>query len=447
MQAYSTPDDLAKEFHDRPIVLKPLPAFNGERLLGDDGKYREVDVADPALHPEVAEEIVDISGHIKCVTRYDNGGIHLADGQKDSRLVLPGEVTGGVYLRRSAFEALKAGQKILDDRYPGAEFVVVDAMRTVGRQASGFTGLFDQMLRRDGKLDAGVDDYYRLSQDADAVFSSVRADRNNPLAKEFLEDTAARMDIQLLAQQLGTDPMTVAQNLLDVAANVRYSNKQYVPKYFEQETPTPLNVDVPLIFSNNAHAGAGAFDGFLQAKGKLANGQVQYDFAGVTRPDTGLKGLQGAMDYMEQPGSLEDFNAQLRINPELRDHHNRLGHGVEITESQWNAMRDWQRVMFHTMIAVGATVFSDTAANKEDNWGAEPWHFEPGNRVYMPNRDGTSRLVYEAASAKKFPDSGNPGHALQVMGEEKAVAVHGGVEAHQQLIRRGLLDPSSIIFK
>lgn len=415
-----------RPFHERPVVLEKLPKFKGidDRNFGDDGKYREVRIN------ENGEELVDMSGELQCRTPYDNGGVRLVDGTLDSSLLLPGGTTdGGVYGRRSMLTGLQRGNSLLKEQYPGSELVLVDGFRSVKRQALGFSMILNQVLK--GNVTPTTAELYELGLKADGVFSSVRADRENPMAREFIDDMSISSEIQDIAKAVGKSVEDVVLELLDMAANVRYAEKS---KAFPSTPTTPLNMDVPLNFSNNAHAGGGAVDAFLFMNGRLANAQIPYDYVGVKGVNPGDIGVQGAMDYMEDPKNYDEYRGQVRINKQLQDHLRRqLMVGNDVTVEQlvnrvtldwWNSCRDYQRIFFHTAVAVGATMFSDTQANREDNWGGENWHIE------LPPLDKNGRPL----------KGGNPGRSLQTMGIKRAVATWGGVGAHEQLRKKGLLE-------
>lgn len=402
-----------RPFHQRPIVLEPLPKFRDGRFFGNDKGYRDVHIRDNG------EEVVNMSGEIQCRTPYDNGGIELVDGSFNPNLLLPGGVIdGGVYGRRSLLEGIKKANRLLSEQYPGAEIVVIDAFRSVKRQAMGFSKILNQVLK--GNVNPSLSELYDFGSKADGVFSSVRADRQDPIAMEFIGDMHKNQQIADIARATGKSVQDVVNELLDMSANVRYSAKANV---FSETPSVPLNMDVPLVFSNNAHAGAGAIDAFLFIGEKLANGQIPYDYVGVKGINLGDIGVQGAMDYMENDANFDEYRKQVLINPQLQRHLDRLGVG-EVTWQQWIEWRDAQRIVFHVMVAVGATIFSDTQANRTDNWGRENWHFE------LPplDKDGNPLL------------GGNPGRALQTMGIKRAVATWGGVGAHEQLRKRGLLE-------
>ncbi len=416
----------ARPFHERPVVLEKLPKFKGidDRNFGDDGKYREVRIKDNG------EELVNMSGEMQCRTPYDNGGVRLVDGTFDPSLLLPGgTIDGGVYGRRSMLTGLQRANSLLKEQYPGSELVLVDGFRSVKRQALGFAMILNQVLK--GDMNPSISNLYELGLKADGVFSSVRADREHPMAREFMDDMSTSREIQGIAKAVGKSVEDVVLELLDMAANVRYAEKS---KAFPSTPTTPLNMDVPLNFSNNAHAGGGAVDAFLFMNGRLANAQIPYDYVGVKGINFGDIGVQGAMDYMENPANYDEYRGQVRVNVQLQDHLRRqLEVGNDVTVDQlvgmitwdlWTTWRDYQRIFFHTAVAVGATMFSDTEANRVDNWGGEDWHIE------LPPLDKNGRPL----------PGGNPGRSLQTMGIKDAVATWGGVGAHEQLRKKGLLE-------
>lgn len=426
-RAYSNKDD-KRPFHERPVVLEPLPKFalTDKRRFGDDGGYRDVRINDNG------EEMVNMANEVNCRPPYD-GGVRLVDGMYDPSLFLPGGTSDhGVYARRSLVEGVKKANRLLDQKYPGAEIVVVDAFRSVKRQALGFNMVLNQVLQ--GDMNPSLPRLHELGLKADGVFSSVRADRQDPIAREFIDDMMEDQTLKSIAQATHKSLEDVVHELLDMAANVRYAVKSKSPL----ETPAvPLNMDVPLVFSNNAHAGGGAIDAFLFMNGKLANAQIPYDYVGM-KGVPGLSpddvGVQGAMDYMENDDNYFEYSRQVRVNFQLQTHLRRVfGLSNEATVSDilkkvtrdwWNQCRDYQRIFFHTMLAVGSTMFSDTQANRTDNWGGENWHCEPPPL----GKDGRPMR------------GGNPGRSLQTMGKSRAVATWGGVHAHEQLRKKGLLD-------
>ncbi len=383
------------EFHEQPVDLGPLPGFDGARNWGDDGGYRDVTCE------ENGDPMVALSDDIKVRDQY--AGVELVDGSYNPRLVLPGGTGSSMYGRRGHVETLRAGNRLLAERYPGMEMMVVDTFRSGVRQASGSSRLAIGKLG--GNMNPDLATLYKAGIDGDKVFSLVRADREHPDAQEFLQDMSLHGDIAMICEIHRESMETVLFNLLDIAANMRAARPHLsgVPNL-------PLNVDVPLNFQNNAHAGGGASDLFLFENGNIANGQIPYDFSGI----------QGAMDYMEYPENFDAYNAFLRSGtPDaeyLKTHLQKLGIDGDVTSEQWIKWRDAQRIIFHTMKAVGATFFSDTAKSGDDFWGAENWHFEGHQESDVRN--------------------GNPGHALQM----KGTAVWSGRGAHQQLRAMGVLE-------
>lgn len=188
----------ASPFHERPVVLEKLPKFakTDGRNFGDDGGYREVRIN------ENGEELVNMANEIECRTPYDNGGVRLVDRTLDSSLLLPGgTLDGGVYGRRSLLQGMKGANRILAGRYPGAEMVIVDGFRSVKRQALGFSMILNQVLK--GNVTPTTSELYELGLKADGVFSSVRADREDPIAMEFIDNMTASKEIQNIAKGAG----------------------------------------------------------------------------------------------------------------------------------------------------------------------------------------------------------------------------------------------------
>ncbi|GEM_PF-2514960 len=401
-----------KDFHNKPIVLEKLNTTGA--LAGDDGGYRDVPVRD------TGEELVRIDNEIMTRPSYD--GIDEVTGLYDKNLVLPAG-TGSVYARRSVLEALKAVNNYLEKYYGrGMQVGVVDAFRSKGRQVAGFSRKAIEVLA--GDTQPNVSTIYKAGMIADGTFSLVRPFRDNPAYLEFVKDMGASKEVIDLAQELGKTPEAVAIDLADVCANLRK-----VSDVFQNTPATPLNIDMPLNANNNAHAGGGAVDAFLyDAKGRMLNGHVPFDWVGP----------EAAMDFLEQDGSFDDFKKRVKENPILQDHLEKQGLSGHITPAQWELWRTAQRVMYHVMVCVGSTFFSDTAANKNtpDFFGGENWHFEPGNVVYDV---ATREPIYEGQSAGAVRDGGNPGHTLQKKG--RAVeAPWGGDAAHEQLVQKGIIE-------
>lgn len=406
-------------FEHKPIVLPRLKHFGKQvRLAGDDGGYREAPV------DEQGETLVDIENSgIKVRPQYDRGGVELVDGSLNPNLVLPGGAGDIVWNRRSQAAGLCAMNEFLRREYNG-EVVVVDGFRSVERQAAGFSKVLRRVLEGDSRPDFAT--LFEKGFRADSVFSSVRADRSHPFAQELIADLKRNPDVLAYVAATRKSMESVLHDVLDFCANVQYSKQ-----HFDTTVDTPLNVDIPLVFQNNAHAGGHADDLFLFMNGQLANGQIPYDFAGI----------QGAMDYLEYDENFDAYNAFLNSGtPEaqyLRSHLLKLGIEGDVSWNQWVKWREAQRIIVHTAVAVGATFFSDTAKSGEAFFGAENWHFEFGAIIWRLM--GQRRRVFHREPFADRYAGGNPGHALQKMGPKKAVATSGGLYAHEDLRDRGYL--------
>ena len=400
--------DTPENFHGTPIKLEMLET-TGSRA-GDDGGYRDVPVCD------AGDQLVDIGNDIMTRGSYD--GYDEVTGEFNEKLVLQGGTDGGVYARKAVLEALKAANQYLTNRYGTNAMMigVVDAFRSRKRQVAGFSRKAVEVL--DGNQQPDVPTLYRAGTTADGTFSLVRAFRNDPVYTQFVSDMAASKEVIALAAELGKDADTVAVDLADVCANLRQGSN----------VVTPLNMNLPLNSNNNAHAGGGAVDVFLyDGNGRILNGHVPFDWVGP----------EAAMDFLEQDDSFDAFKERVKTSPMLKAHLEKQGITGDVTEAQWKIFRDTQRIIYHTLTAVGSTFFTDSAVNKNspDFFGGENWHFEPGNVVYAA---ATNEVIYEAPSANVVRDGGNPGHTLQTKGKG-VEAPWGGDAAHAELKRRGIL--------
>lgn len=136
---------------------------------------------------------------------------------------------------------------------------------------------------------------------------------------------------------------------------------------------------------------------------------------------------RNSAEYTESNENFDQFQKKAPKNPLLSEHLKRLGIDPQnISLKQWLFWREANRILHHTMRAVGATYYS--AADPKQ--GGENWHKEQGNIVRNP---ANGEVIHTGGFADRYPESGNPGHALQKMAKGKATAVWGGKGAHEQI--------------
>jgi len=179
------------------------------------------------------------------------------------------------------------------------------------------------------------------------------------------------------------------------------------------------NRNIPLVFECNAHAGGGAIDLMLVDKGGRPISIVPFDYAGP----------EAAIDFTEKEGGYNAYLKRVKEDPVLQRHLEKLGFTVEtFRRDDWEYFRMVNRMRFHLGKSMGWTYYSG------DQCG-EDWHWEPGNIGYDVWTGDP--IASEPFSEKSYPNSGNPGHALQKLGRD-SVAVWGGASGHKQARKLGL---------
>lgn len=413
-----TPENLHAKPIVRPILAHGLPE-------GDDSGYTEQGVL------ECGEGLLNVGDDVKVIPDYD--GISPYTGEYDANRVLPGGTDGKMYARESALVNLRVTNDYLAERYgSNVEVGVLDAFRSSLRQAAGFTRILVGLLK--GEADPKNPDMktlYKLGLRANGTFSMIKADKNSPEYTEFvamlMSDPATRETLEELVRETGKDLETVLIKFASICASIE-SARSFFP-----DAPTTPTEGLPLDFNNNAHAGGGAIDMMLMVDGRLVS-HVPFDYVGP----------EAAIEFTETDANFAGYQERVLEDPVLRAHVEGLGvNPINIPFSKWIEWKEGNRLLHHLALATGSTYYSSSdALPAEDNPhgytnamdGGETWHKEPGNLVRDP-RDG--EVVYHGGLSSRFPDSGNPGHALQ-RGVEKAV--WGGNGAHEQLRQIGILE-------
>lgn len=379
-----------------PIVraINPLTGL----ILGDDSGYRKVRTLPANDSPLVVPSVL-VRPSYDGVTEY---------GTPDPSIALAGGLAGGkLVVRACVARQLEEADRLLA-QVTGGELAVcaLDGFRSWRRQADGFTRLLRLHMKREGVTETNLDDrildFIKCGNLADGTMSWVNADvassRYSLLAGEIKKDLKVYRQILEYAATLpgGTTPENEDEALyvyITISANSGIGKA--------------AGCNVPLIFEGNAHAGGGAVDIFLVDRhGKPVN-IVPFDFPG---PEAGI-------DFMEKEGSYEAFSA--RLDGVLMTHLTNSG-VTHLNRGIWERFRDVNRIRYHLGRAMGWTFYSGDVCG-------ENWHWEPGNIGYDAR---TGAVLHAEKTAESYPDSGNPGHALQVHGRD-AVAVWGGASGHK----------------
>lgn len=428
-----------EDFHNRPIHL-PVLGTTG-KPKGDDSGYR-----DPknVRIEESNERVVPLNNYVMVRAFYD--GVSPYTGERDESLVLPGGTGDKMYARETVAIAAEATDKYARETYGSDVGIgVIDAFRSYKRQAADFTRQLIIELKGDTSPDARK--LLDVGNYTDLTVSFVNPDTESSEYKDALRDVLANTEImgaledtvQALYEKnartgasLNRDDAKaeIAKQLLTICANVAC-----VKDFFGEKAPKlPVDRSIPLNYAYSAHAGAAALDNFVYVGGKPI-AHVPYNQTGPV----------AARDFLEHDANIAGFQLQLKNDPLLRQHITRLNFSPDLfLSSDWDFFRTIQRIRHGIMEAMGATFYSssDAAASNPYNYvdpvdGGEVWHDEHSNTPMDPR---TGKVIHRGGLADKYPQSGNPGHALQTMGRGRAVAVWGGIGAHQQLRELGVLD-------
>ncbi len=381
-----------------PIVRKINPITG--MIEGDDSGYRRIKTLAQNTAPLVVPDII---------VRPSYDGID-EFGKKRDEIALPGGLFDGKLVVRETFaKDLSRANKLLEKAFGGAyRLAALDGFRSWVRQAAGFTRLLRVHMERLGvtenNLDDRVLDFIRAGNLADGTFSWVNADVTSVTYGEVMGELLR--DDKFMAQL-----KEYAVTLKDVKDQMTEAMYVYITISANSGIGRAANRGIPLIFEGNAHAGGGACDIFLVNARGIPLNHVPFDWSG---PEAG-------MDYLENGTNFGLFKAKIATEPVLAAHVKHYGITAENFQwKHWEILRDAIRVLYHLTKAMGWTYYSS-------DHGGENWHIEGGNIGYNPL---TGEVVYvEEGTHAQFPDSGNPGHALQISGRE-ATAVWGGASGH-----------------
>jgi len=377
-------------------------------IEGDDSGYRDMLTLTGNLRTHL------VVPSVLCRPAYDGMG---ALGDSDASLSLPGGLEKAkMVLREPAARVIDAIDAAIRTVTGGeCGIVLLDAFRSWRRQAAGFARSTKPHLDAAGINPLNVGDKIAAFIDAgnkgDEVFSWVNADRRAPaytaLVARLEADGHTMEQIRAVAGGDAATPDAIQDTLytyITVSANLRMGPA----------------ADVPLNFECNAHAGGGAADIMIVRRGKPLN-LVPLDY----------QGPPSAMGYMEDDANYDVFRALLGRDQALRGWMSSIGFDPnDFSLDDWYELRNMQRLMYHAAKAAGCTYYSAGT-----DAGGENWHFEPGNVVYDPI---TGDVLHADHTASQYPDSGNPGHALQILGRG-AYAVWGGADGHTLAVEHGLV--------
>lgn len=344
-------------------------------------------------------------------TRSVYDGFDAYTGKVDpSRKPMPGGLEGGKIVVRETFARdLKNANDLLQTVFKGKyRICVLDGFRSGPRQRLGYYEMLKYLMNqaglKAGDVDTRVADFIQLGKAAHGTFCYLQADLQSAQAKNALTRLAADSRFMEGIREYATRASkTVGESLalyITVSANSGLGRA----------------ADVPVLFEWNAHAGGGAADVMLLGANGLPINPVPFDYPGP----------EARMDFMEDDANFDLYVAAAKENDLLSAHLGRLGLSpTTFTRKNWDTMRDALRVWYHLVIAKGWTYYSEEACG-------ENWHLEGANVC----RDVLQNRVFDAEdqTAQAYPNSGNPGHTLQVLGKD-AIAVWGGKTAHELLAK------------
>ncbi len=393
-----------------PIIrhINPITGM----IEGDDSGYRKVRTLPVNPAPLVNPAVL-------CRPSYD--GVTIL-GTRDPSIILPGGLDNGVLVVREAFARdIDAADLFLQKTFGNAyRLCALDGFRSWKRQAAGFTSLLTGWMQRTGVTTKSVNNdedvvrFLQCGDKADGTFSWVNADTASAglvaLATDLLRD--ARMQDQLKAY--------AASKATDGVGDLDDAVYTYITVSANSGIGRAARCNIPLVFEGNAHAGGGACDIFLVGSSGQPLNPVPFDYPGPA----------AAMDYMENDKHYDEYRKLAATDDMLRAHmQTALGTTPDrFSWSMWEDLRAALRILYHLTRAKGWTYYSS-------DHGGENWHLEGGNIGYDPLTGAV--LFSEPVTSVQYPDSGNPGHTLQLRGRD-AVAAWGGATGHEQALRHGL---------
>ncbi len=366
-------------------------------LTGDDNGYKKIKTLKDNYEPLVVPAGIQI--------RAVHDGLDAYGNPHNPKTVLPGGLDSGkLVVRESVARALDLAEQQLNRFFAGQYHIIgLDGFRSRDRQMAAFTGTLKDHLKAHSGDNQTLTELYDAGVLADGVNAWVDADSESAaykaLARELTESPIIHEEIKDIAVKNQIPEEEVIFNLITISANSSIGPAK--------------DRRIPLIFENNSHAGGGAIDVMLADKqGRILN-PVPFDYVGK----------EASIDFLESDENCDALIRRIQKSPEspLAQHFKNIGM-ANTTMKDIHILREAIRIVHHLMTAIGATYYS----SHDSKQGGENWHYEPGNIVY--NLDGS--VYHRAKSADEFPDSGNPGHALQKKGRD-ATAVWGGKTAHE----------------
>lgn len=371
-------------------------------IEGDDAGYRKVRTLPDNAAPVVVPNVM-------CRPNYDGIDEY---GNAKRAIALPGGLVGGALVVRETFardidDADALLQKVFGGQY---RLCALDGFRSWERQAAGFSRLLRFHMERLGVTEDNVGDrvvdFIKAGNLADGTMAWVNADVDSAVYKDLVVEL--RKDAGFMSQ-IREFAATLDGGLTD--DNVSEALYVYVTISANSDIGRAANRSIPLVFECNAHAGGGACDMFLLDGGGLPLNHIPFDYPGP----------EAAMDYLEDDAHFDVYREIAVKNELIRKHLLAIGIAPErFSRSNWDYFRASVRVLYHLSRAKGWTYYSS-------DHGGENWHLEGGNIAYDALTGDV--VASEKATAGGYPNSGNPGHALQKYGRD-ATAVWGGASGH-----------------
>ena len=385
-------------------IVRPVNPLTN-LIEGDDKGYRKVRTRRENPSPLIIPNVL---------VRASYDGVR-EDGVIDKGIALPGGLDCGALVVREAFaKDIVSGDQLLMMVFGGAyRLCALDGFRSWRRQAAGFTRMLRLHMSRMGLTDNNamnddrIVDFIKAGMAADGTFAWVNADVTSA-AYATVADELRRHGTFMEEIDRAIREIPALENSVDEALYT------FITISANAEIGYAAQRGIPLVYECNAHAGGGACDIFLvDAKGMPVN-HVPFDYPGE----------EAGMDYLEQDEHFDAYRAKAATDDLLRNHLGLLGLTPETFEwKHWEAFRAGVRVLYHLAKAKKWTYYSS-------DHGGENWHLEGTNTGVDPL---TGDVVFTEQETGFFnPDSGNPGHELQVHGPN-GEAVWGGYSAHKSL--------------
>ncbi len=319
-------------------------------------------------------------------------------GNRDERLRLPGglrdgKVAGVETVIRGIELANKNMQTISDGQF---QLVLLEVIRTRGRQRAGHAKTYAEMLQVDGITNPDAAHILFFGRKADEIFSytppSTTTSSYTSLFEKLKKNELLVARLRETDELLKTDPVDGAlTEYIAICASLG------IAEVNEAKLEMPA--------SHMVHGG-GAFDAHVADKSGRVLSITPYDY--LQRPEF------LAFRFMEDDANYPLVIEQAKIDPILMANFTALGYSrpEEFTFAEWKLFQEANRMQIRLFAAMGATTY-----------GPERWHNEFGTQVL--NLCGS--LAIGDRLAHQFPLSGGTGYTVIRSGKDGTAVWHTAV--------------------